>query len=673
MSGAVSRKGLEFTSTETTFTVSLHGRKILDHSPDSPCIELGTGVQKVESHSGFFKIREQQVSLAPMTSFTVVSVAKKRIQLSFSHKVTVTIEENDGRAILSFDAQRSPDDRFKLSIPALGDERVYGGGEQLGRLNLRGKKLPVWISEPGVGRRFDLLTIGFALKTGHIPRWYNTYYSMPVWSTSKGLYCWSESTAYTELDFTNRSRHSIYIWEIPKQIMIGAEEDSIGAVAGLSAYIGRQPKLPSWVYDGMWLGLQGGSVVTEQVLKKAEACKVPITAIWCQDWEGRRKTKFGSQLRWAWEWDNNLYPDLPSYISSLKKRGIRFLAYNNTFLTPGSSMFDEAVQKGYLVKKSDGSPYFVDVPFDPAGMVDFTNPEAVAWLKAIIKKNMLDIGISGWMADFGEMIPHDAQLYSEVNGLTYHNQYPVDWARLNYDVIHEAGLEDEIIYFMRAGFAGGAPFTSMNWNGDQLVDWSYEDGLPSAIMGSLTLGMSGVGYTHSDIGGYTTLGYKKRPKELLMRWAEYSAFTQTMRSHEGNRPQNNVQFADDDEAMTHLGVMVRVFNHLKPYHEALSDEYQKSGLPPMRMVQLHYPDEIKKLEVYRYQYLYGRDLLVAPVIKPGKNRWKVYLPKDTWVHLWSGKTFTGGKEVIVEAPFGQPPVFYRKSSEFVKLFGELNI
>lgn len=645
---------------------------ILSHYPSRPAIMLGSGKDVSTSHSGFFNIKEKNTKLYPCSNWSLESVTKNEIRIVFDNQISTSFMlENGKKLVVKNTPLGTRYNRYKLFLEGPGHDAVFGGGEQFTHLDLKGKKVPVWVSEPGVGRRFDLLSIVFALRTRHIPRWYNTYISMPTWISSSGRYFHSYSSAYSILDFSQGNRYGLYVWEIPEKMVIGVEETLPDAVGALSALLGRQPEPPEWIYDGLILGTQGGQDLVEKRVKKIEEHAIPLSGVWCQDWEGIRKTAFGKQLRWAWESDETLYPRLPEFIQSLKDKGIKFLAYNNTFLTPGSTMFDEAMEKGYLVKKGNGEVYVVYVPFDPAGLVDFTNPEAVAWLKEIIIKNMLQKGISGWMADMGEMIPHDSVLSSGESGSTYHNRYPVDWAKLNYEAVKEAGLEKEILTFYRAGFSGAARYSPMYWNGDQMVDWTKEDGLPSAITASLSLGMSGIGYIHSDLGGYTTLGYKQRTAELLMRWAEFAAFSQMMRSHEGNRPDRNVQISDNDQVLAHLARMVAIYRILKPYHREVSLEYQRNGYPSLRMTAFHYPQEVLLQKKWHFQYLYGRDLLVAPVVKPRKRKWRVHLPQDTWIHLWTGKRYVGEMIVTVSSPMGNPPVFYREGTKWKNLFEEL--
>ena len=153
-----------------------------------------------------------------------------------------------------------------------------------------------------------------------------------------------------------------------------------------------------------------------------------------------------------------------------------------------------------------------------------------------------------------------------------------------------------------------------------------------------------------------------------MRWAEMSAFTSMMRTHEGNRPRQNVQYDDDPELLAHFAKMTRIYAHLAPYLRRLSQEASETGLPVQRPLFLHFEDDA---ETYAIQtsYLLGPDLLVAPVIAPGKSEWTTWLPAGAeWVHVWSGKVHAGGADVTVAAPFGRPPVFYRKGSADSALF-----
>ena len=222
---------------------------------------------------------------------------------------------------------------------------------------------------------------------------------------------------------------------------------------------------------------------------------------------------------------------------------------------------------------------------------------------------------------------------------------------------------------MRSGYAGSSKYNTMAWAGDQNVNWELDDGLPSVIPAALSLGMSGMGLSHSDIGGYTTLFGMKRTKELFIRWAEQAAFTPMMRTHEGNRPDDNWQFDSDEETLEYLARMNNIFMLLAPYTKSIVKENSDNGTPTMRPLFLHYENDEKSYDI-QYQYLYGKDIMVAPVIEDKVRSWKLYLPEDNWVNIWTGEEFKGG-EIQVNAELGYPPVLYRKDSNFKELFEKI--
>jgi alpha-glucosidase len=191
------------------------------------------------------------------------------------------------------------------------------------------------------------------------------------------------------------------------------------------------------------------------------------------------------------------------------------------------------------------------------------------------------------------------------------------------------------------------------------------------ICAALSSGLVGNAYHHSDIGGYTSLFGNTRTPELLMRWAEMAAFTPLMRSHEGNRPGENLQIDQDPEVLAHFARMSRIYRHLAPYLRKLSAEAAATGLPCQRPLFLHHEDD-RHTYAIQDAYLYGRDLLVAPVWRAGRTDWTTYLPRGVdWVHVWTGATHPGGAEATVPAPFGRPPVFRRADAPEAALFDAL--
>ncbi|MEI9985184.1 MAG: TIM-barrel domain-containing protein [Aliidongia sp.] len=221
---------------------------------------------------------------------------------------------------------------------------------------------------------------------------------------------------------------------------------------------------------------------------------------------------------------------------------------------------------------------------------------------------------------------------------------------------------------MRSGYSGVQRHCPLLWAGDQSVDFSRHDGIGTVLCAALSSGLLGNAYHHSDIGGYTSLFGNVRTPELVMRWAEMAAFTAVMRSHEGNRPDDNTQIDKDPEVLAHFARMTRIYAHLAPCLKALSAEAAVTGLPVQRPLFLHFQDDPKTYAI-QTSFLYGSDLLVAPVLQAGVSDLSVYLPEGTgWVDVWTGETHTGGVEVTVAAPLGRPPLFYRAEASQAALF-----
>ena len=392
----------------------------------------------------------------------------------------------------------------------------------------------------------------------------------------------------------------------------------------------------------------------------AKEAGVPVVGVWCQDWSGCRRTGFGYQVMWNWEWDQELYPGLDKKIAEWKEEGVRFLGYINPFIAIEKDLYAYASEHGYCVQDREGKDYLVTITTFPAAMVDFTNPEAYEWYKGLIKENMIGLGMGGWMADFGEYLPIDAVLYSGEDPAIIHNQWPAIWAKMNQEAVAECGKEGQVFFFTRAGHTGTIAHSHMMWTGDQHVDWSIDDGLPAVIPATLSLAMSGYGIAHSDVGGYTTIMHMRRSKELLLRWEEMNVFSPLFRTHEGNQPVNNVQFDDDEELLAQLAKCGRMHVALKDYLKGLVAEEISDGTPVMRPLFYHYDEAEAYTE--KTEYLLGRDLLVAPVYEEGAKSRTIYLPSDGWVNIFDGKEYAGG-HMIVEAPIGKPPVFVRKDSK----------
>ncbi|MCW0313709.1 Sulfoquinovosidase [Pantoea ananatis] len=668
--------GVKLTAAGNGFSLTYQHRQILSHSEEKPCLWIGNGNADIDMFRGNFSIKDRLSEKLALTS-AVVTAQDTGWTVRFSRgevfSATLNIGTDEyGRLLLTLTNDSDRLNRIWLRLPAQPDDHIYGCGEQFSCFDLRGKPFPLWTSEQGVGRnKKSVVTWQADCAENAGGDYYWTFFPQPTFVSSQKYYCHVDNSGYMNFDFSAADYHELAFWENNATLRFECADTYIALLEKMSALLGRQPELPDWVYDGVTLGIQGGTDVCQQKLDRMRQAGVKVNGIWAQDWSGIRMTSFGKRVMWNWQWDSELYPQLDARIQQWKAEGVQFLSYINPYVASDRNLCEEAARKGYLTKNAAGDDYHVEFGEFYAGVVDLTNPEAYHWFKGVIKDNLIALGCRGWMADFGEYLPTDTYLHNGVSAEIMHNAWPALWAKCNYEALAETGKLGDVLFFMRAGYTGSQKYSVMMWAGDQNVDWSLDDGLASVVPAALSLAMSGHGLHHSDIGGYTTLYGMKRSKELLLRWCDFNAFTPMMRTHEGNRPGDNWQFDSDEETIAHFARMSTIFTTLKPYIKQAVAQNAHSGLPVMRPLFLHYEADARTYTL-KYQYLLGRDLLVAPVYEEGRRDWSLYLPEDRWVNMWTGETLNGG-DITVAAPMGQPPVFYRADSEWQSLFASLRL
>ena len=263
-------------------------------------------------------------------------------------------------------------------------------------------------------------------------------------------------------------------------------------------------------------------------------------------------------------------------VAQLRREGIRVLTYvircSPTAACPPDepNLFAQAEAGGYLVRNAQGTPYLIDQGGFSSGLVDLSNPAARRWMIGVLHAMASTFGASGWMADFGEQTPFDG-VFASGPGAQWHNGYPDAWAQ-----VQAAALRGtDVVDFHRSAFTTSPRYARLFWMGDQLVDWSAQDGMRSALTGMLSGGLSGFALNHSDTGGYITLAMPlvARSAELLERWSEMNAFGGAMlRSHEGNRPQLQRAAYSTPAVARAFAKWARVFRALGPYRQRLERE-----------------------------------------------------------------------------------------------------
>ena len=568
--------------------------------------------------------------------------------------------------------------RIYLNYASEKDESFYGFGEQFTYFDQKGKKLPIFIMEQGVGRGSQPFTFLVDINASSGGRWHTSYAGVPHYMTSKMRSLFLETSEYSSFDMTEDHQVQIALFSNSIKGRIINGDSPLELIEEYTTYSGRMRELPDWIHEGAILGMQGG---TEKVMAAYQEMKDKngaVAGLWLQDWVGQRKTSFGKQLWWNWELDNDRYENWGKMLAGLNNDDVHVLTYINPFFAQVDdkpnvqrNQFNELLEKGFLVKTHNGEPYLIENTSFSAGLIDLSNPEARRWIKQVIKDELIASGASGWMADFGEALPYDSKLHSGTP-VESHNRYAEEWQQVNREAIDEAGRGDDIVFFSRSGYTKSPGLTTLFWLGDQLVTWDKYDGIKTAVTGLLSSGLSGYSLNHSDIGGYTTvpspvswlISHRYRSKELMQRWTELNAFTTIFRTHEGNRPEANHQFNTDEETLDHFARFANIYKAWGGYRKQLVKDAAQKGHPVVRHPWVHYPndDAVRLLE---YQFMIGADFMVAPVLDPGSASVDVYLPKGSWTHLFTGQVHSHaqGKSIAVAAPIGTPAVFYKTESK----------
>lgn len=571
--------------------------------------------------------------------------------------------------------------RIYLRYRSEPDEGFFGFGHQLTYFNQKGKILPILVQEHGIGRGLPIITplVDLAYNgAGGTP--YLTEAPAPHYITSKLRSLFLENKEYSEFDMgaDDNVEISLFANEMVGRIVFG--RTPLDLISEYSSYSGRMRAMPDWIHEGVMVAAQESTPGrVSNLIDHLFAANVPVCALWLQDWTGTKSTGAGQQVLWNWQLDRTHYPNWDEMVDRLANRGARVCIYMNPFLVPDlgtkdnpkpSILYNEADSKGYLVKQNGRNFKYVNSTIE-AGMIDLSNPEACEWMKQLIRKEMIDNArASGWMADFGEALPFDANLYQDADPHYWHNHYPEAWATLHRDAIDTPDNEGgDRIFWNRSGFSQSPSVSTCFWLGDQLQTWDEYDGIKTAVVGLLSGGVSGFSLLHSDTGGFVAAAPKDIPliarsKELLMRWMELNAFTAMFRTHEGLIPSVSAQVDDDGQTLAHLARFAYIYKALAPYRKSLVSEASAKGYPVVRHLFLHYPED-RNVVALRYQFMLGAEFLIAPVVDRGATTVRAYLPAGEWTHLWSGSTTSSseGRWTTVAAPLAQPGVFFRTGSE----------
>src|SRR4051812_269843 len=545
-----------------------------------------------------------------------------------------------------------------IAFAARPDERFLGFGERSNALDQRGREVEVFVGEGPYQPEERAPIAAFVLPWGYHPRDDATYFPMPwvLSSAGYGLLLDDPETSRFDLRAPGSWRAEVDAPRLRLRVFAGPTPAT--ALARFTARVGRQPPVATPWHLGTWMQPSGEDDATELArVKLMRQRDVPVSVA----------ETFVHYLPCAAQLDDRAA--VRARTANLHAQGVAALAYFNPMICTAHPRYDEAARAGWLTKDATGQPYRYRYSTNSqflVSQVDFTAPGAAAFYGSLLR-DALDDGSDGWREDFGEYTPPDARSADGTPGAAMHNLYPT----LYHGAASAQTAGRPVANYVRSGFTGTARSARIVWGGDPTTDWGF-DGLASAVTEALTMGTSGVSTWGSDIGGFFALGERKLTPDLLRRWVQFGAVSGVMRTEaEGialpSKPRPQVFDADQ---IAHWRRYAKLRTQLYPYLEAADADYQRTGLPIMRALELEWPGLHSESE-----FLFGPDVLAAPVLQPGATQRALDLPPGAWVDLWRsarqresdgaleltgpGRVLDGGRRVTLPAPIDELPLLVR--------------
>ncbi len=608
---------------------------------------------------GAFKVEENRVDpWSGVTKFVDLRADAGQVEFDLrgkggadlGHAVIAPDGDAQYQLAITVTASAADANRVSLAFACDPDEHFLGFGGQTADVDHHGQTVPLWVSEDGI-RKAPVDTYDWEVWF-LVGRLHSTHTPMPIYLSSRGYALLLDTPYRSIFAMGSEGEEAVRIeaWEPELRLHLFWGPTSAEALTRLTDYVGR-PELPPAFTFAPWLDAIFGSANVRRVAQALRDADVPASVIWTEDWRGGNQEGDGYVLEEDWEVDRDLYPDFEAVASDLHDLGYKFLTYCNTFLDSEVPVYDEAVAGGYTIQDADGGVYLFDgVKFNPSTLLDLSNPDAVAWAKQKYRAP-LELGSDGYMADFAEWLPQDAVLYSGEDAMARHNLYPVDWARLNKEILDDMYQEDGVdrLFFLRAAYLGSQPLVSVVWAGDQQTDFTTDDGMPSVIPMGIGLGVTGFPYFGSDIAGYMSQATIPTTKELWFRWVTLGALSPVMRTHHGRNVALewiddgtvNWNWESDAESTAHLARWARFHIRLFPYLYAMAEEAATTGMPMMRALAMSYP-EFAPGWTAMDQFMLGDRLIVAPVVEEGATGRQVALPAGDYYSLIDDAEITVG-------------------------------
>mgnify|MGYP000286696755 CR=1 FL=1 len=498
-------------------------------------------------------------------------------------------------------------ERATLSFECKPDECFAGTGERFFKMDLSGQTFFLKNQDgQGVNNRRTYKNIPFYLSS----RMYGTFY---------------HTCAHSKLSLAGHSTRSVQFLSdqaLLDVFVIGGDtmEDILRGYRDLTGY----PSMPPLWSFGVWMSRMTyfSADEVDEICDRMRAEHYPCDVIHLDTgW-------FRTDWLCEWKFNEERFPDPKGFIGRLKKNGYRVSLWQLPYVAENAEQIDEARANDYIApltkqQATDGSNFSA---LDYAGTIDFTYPKATEWYKGLLKQ-LLDMGVTCIKTDFGENIHMDA-LYKGMKPDLLNNLYALLYQKAAYEITKE--VTGDGIVWARSAWAGSQRYP-LHWGGDAATT---ETGFEGTIRSGLSIGLSGFCFWSNDIGGFVT----QSPESLYRRWLPFGFLTSHSRVH-GAPPTEPWYYGK--EFTDYFRRCAELKYKLMPYVYAQSKECTENGWPMLRALLLEYPDDPGAWLV-EDEYMFGSNLLVAPMLEEGSGR-DVYLPgRQKWIDYQTGKVYAPG-------------------------------
>ncbi len=505
-------------------------------------------------------------------------------------------------------------------------EYVYGFGEHFTSFVKNGQVLDIWNEDGGTSSEQAYKNIPFYLTN----RGYGVLVNHPEKVSFEVA---SEKVERVQFSVPGESLEYFLIYgPTPKEIL-----------ERYTALTGRPALPPAWSF-GLWLSTSFKTDYDEQTvtsfIRKMADYDIPLHV-------------FHFDCFWMKEshwcdltWDERCFPDPEGMLKRLKEFGLHICVWINPYIAQHSSLFEEAVNFGYLLKKPNGDVWQSDQWQPGMGIVDFTNLAACKWFQSKLRA-LLTMGVDTFKTDFGERIPTDVVYFDGSDPLRMHNFYTYLYNKTVFDLMRDVRGENDAIVFARSATVGGQQFP-VHWGGDSTATF---ESMAESLRGGLSLGVSGFGFWSHDIGGFE----QTANAEVYKRWVAFGLLSSHSRLHGSSS--YRVPWAYDEEAIDVLRKFTKLKCSLMPYLYQAARQSHEKGIPMLRAMFLEFPDD-PACEYLDRQYMLGDALLVAPVFTR-EGSLNYYVPDGLWTNLLNGNVVQGPRWLRETHDFMSLPLLVR--------------